>query len=428
LADVRNTLGNNCAEARRGSIYVAVLGVATIIALITMAAIHLARNEVLVLAGSQQMAQAELLSQSAVEFAICRIKSDVNWRTTFTSGTEVPSGSSWTSLGTGSFKFVVTDADGNLANDPTDVVTVCGIGKAGLAIQEMTVELEPTGTALDCLSATLHSGDDMDLKGQTLVCDRVVSCNGDIKGGPAAKIIGDAWATGTKIDPTVTGSKLKSQSPARQMPNVLTLWDYYLANGTAIDITSVPSQIMERVVLSAASNPYGEVNPQGIYIIDTQGLSLTIQDVRIVGTLVVISPAATTHLSSLINWSSQTANYPALLVAGDLSMEWSGGTSLSEATAATNFNPVGTPFNGVTDSDMADTYPGIIKGMIYCAGQLTTTARCVMQGNLVVGGKVDINADMTIAYGAAPATYPPPGFATGNVMRVIPRTFKRVAQ
>ena len=99
------------------------------------------------LAGSEQMLRAEFVAASGEEFAVCRIKNDASWRTTFTSGTEVPSGSSWTALGTGSFKFVITDSDGSLTDDDRDGVTVKAIGRMYDSTQAVSVMMEPTGTA-----------------------------------------------------------------------------------------------------------------------------------------------------------------------------------------------------------------------------------------------------------------------------------------
>jgi hypothetical protein len=212
------------------------------------------------------------------------------------------------------------------------------------------------------------------------------------------------------------------------MPEASAVWDYYLANGTAIDIDSIPSQTIDKAVLSAGSNPYGAVNPHGIYIIDAEGQTLHIRDSRIVATLVVISPSAATHVESCINWAPPAANFPALLVQGDLTFAWSGGSPLVESTTGANFNPSGTPFEGSFDTDQIDIYPGIIKGFVYCSGNLSTTSTCVMQGSLVAGGSATFAGPLTIAYSGVPAAFPPPGFARGSVMRVVPRTWRRAPQ
>lgn len=409
-------------RARAGSVYVAVLGVAMIISLVAMASMHLARNETDVVTGAEQIAHAELLAQSAVEFGIARLHFYPDWRTDFNSGDTYPS-SGYINLGSGGIKVVLVDADGNLNDDHRDIVTVRGIGRVGEATQAASVQLEPAANPRTCLAVGMHAGGNLTVTGTTTVTtDRTVSSNGNISvtGG---LIEGSAYAVGT-ITGTVTGTKTSSAA-ARGMPSDAEMWTYYLANGTYISIASIPSQTIDNVVLSAANNPYGAENPQGIYIIDTEGQPLRIRDSRIEATLVVISPAVTTEVTGYINWAPPGPNFPALLVDGNLTMNWSGGSSLDEAAEGVNFNPAGTPYETVADADQTDSYPGVIKGLVYCDGTLSVTNPCVMQGVLVSSGAASVSSTLTIAYSGVPAAFPPPGFASGSTMRVIPRTWKR---
>jgi hypothetical protein len=409
---------------RSGGIYVAVLGVALIIALVSMASLHLSRAEIEVLTGAEQTAAAELLAQSAVEFAVAYINGDPNWRSNNPSGYDLPTGS-WVPFGAGGVKFVLSDPDGNLNDDSRDAVTVRGMGRVGEAVQVVTATLEPTTGPLNSLSRAMVALGNVTLTGATITTDRTVCSNGSIS-VTTGLIEGDAQAGGT-ISGTVSGTSTPG-SGGFSLPNDEELWHYYLANGTRISIASIPSQTIDRVVLSANSNPYGVKNPQGIYIIDTGGQTLHIRDSRIVGTLVVISPAAATEVESLINWTSPGPNFPALLVNGSLKLEWSGGSSLVESTAGVNFNPVGTPYETLEDADQADSYPGIIRGLVYCSGDLTVTSPAVMKGVLLAAGTANVSSALTIAYDARPNAFPPPGFALASPMRVIPRTWKRVAQ
>ncbi len=410
---------------RRGTVYVAVLGVALIVSLVSLAGLHLARVETDVLVGADQVAQAELLSQSACEFGISRLLYDSDWRTNNTSGADASSGT--ITLGAGTFKYQLIDVDGNLADNDRDGVTVRGIGRVGEATQVTTVDLEPANSALTCLDVAIHAVGKADVMAGTVTIDRMVSSNDEIRVTGSGTIVGDAWSTGA-ISGSVTGIRYPASTPARRVPNTVSAWVYYLANATAIDIDTIPSQTIDKKVLSAANNPYGAENPQGIYLIDTEGQTLHIRDSRINATLVVISPLNETEIEATINWAAPSGNFPALMVKGDLRMEWSGGSSLVESTAGVNFNPAGTPYETVADSDTTDSYPGIIKGLVYCSEDLTVTTACVVQGSLVAGGDVDISANVTVAHSASPATFPPPGFAWGNVMRVVPRTWRRVAQ
>jgi hypothetical protein len=417
---------------RAGAVYVAVLGVTMIVALIGLAAIHLGRVETDVLSGAEQVNYAELLAQSAVELGLTRINADANWRSTYASGVENPS-PTWTTLGLGGIRFALVDADGNLADDPNDSVLLRGIGRYGESVQVASVALQPGGAALNCLDAAIHSGGFFGYSAN-VSCAHVVSSNAFIANS-GGTIDGDAWSTGS-ISGSVTGVKNPNMTPAREMPDPTTVWDYYLANGTRIDIDDIPGRRIDDKVISAGSNPYGsETNSQGIYIIDCEGQDLVISDSRINATLVIVNPGDTVDIDGRINWSPPSANFPAMMVQGDLEMKWDGGSDLDEfdvllvlPVPRTNFNPAGSPYEGVADNDALDSYPGVINGLVYVSGNLLISNNCRLNGVVVVGGVAGVTATTNMTYDATCAVNPPPGFARGNVMRVIPRTWKRAAR
>lgn len=411
------------AKPRRGALYVAVLGVAMIVSLIALAGIHLGRVETDVLSGAEQVAQAELLAQSAVEIALARIQANSSWRTTYASGTEVPS-SGWTTLGGGGVRFALVDSDGNLADDQRDSVTVRGIGRYGKATQVVTVQIHPTGDALDCLDFAMHSAAAL-TNTSTITTDSVVTCNSNIFNS-LGTINGDAWATGT-ISGTVNGASNPNMTPAREAPNVESVWEYYLANGTYIDVDDIPANTIALAVVSPLSNPYGAENSQGIYVIDCHGESLTITNTRLQATLVVINSTGVV-LQGALNWEPPAAHMPALMVEGNLQLNWAGGTPLAELTLLTNFNPSGSLLLGLLDLDILDTYPGTITGLVYASGSIWVTNDVVVAGGLVTSSICLCNDTVNVTYGSTLSTTPPPGFSIGNVMRVIPRTWQRAAR
>ena len=142
--------------------------------------------------------------------------------------------------------------------------------------------------------------------------------------------------------------------------------DYYILNGTSITYASLPKQQaanIEKVVLSPNNNPYGSglTSPTGIYVINCLGGNLRIRNARIVGTLVILNPGVFSVLES-VNWEPAVANYPSLLVSGTAELAFTN-TPLSESSLRVDFNQ---------DTDKTDTYPSLIKGLIYASGDLTT--------------------------------------------------------
>lgn len=131
------------ARMRRGTVYVAVLGVSLIVGIIALAAMHLSLVETRALAGGEDMTRAELLAQSAVELAVKRINANDLWRLTYVSGLQEPS-VGWISLGQGEMRFMLVDPiDGNFANGG-DVV-IWGLGAFNGALQCLSVAATANG-------------------------------------------------------------------------------------------------------------------------------------------------------------------------------------------------------------------------------------------------------------------------------------------
>ena len=125
---------------RRGSLYIAVLGVATFVAVVGLSALAAVRIQQRVASLNEAAAQADFYAQSATDLTMFWIAADANWRTTYANDT-------WTterSDGPVRFNFkLVDELDGNLANDPTQPVRLYGRATAGDAVRMYSVQLQP---------------------------------------------------------------------------------------------------------------------------------------------------------------------------------------------------------------------------------------------------------------------------------------------
>lgn len=402
-------------RGRRGIVYVAVMGTALIISIMTLAALHVVRIELRATGGLDRMTSAHNAANAAVELAIAKIRAESNWRTAYTSGQEWPL-NSWTTWDARSkLKFVLVDDDGNLADNDRDSVTIRGIGSAGDATVAIAVVLEPSGAPLTCLEAALHCQGDVTIAGGTTTCDQFVSSNDDVIVNMSRTLESDAYAVddvSVALFASHTGNALEGGA-AREMPDAAHLYKYYLANGTWIDVSSIPGRTISQATISAASNPYGEKNPQGIYIIDCGSQQLKISDSRIKATIVVLS-TATTIIEGSMNWEPPAPNMPSMLVTGNVNMRWNGGTTVTGVLLGL--------LGGGSD------LPGLIKGLTYVDGNLTITNTCVLQGPVIVGGAATISSSTSITYEGSPYNFPPPGFSKGSVMRVVPGTWRRTTR
>jgi hypothetical protein len=184
---------------------------------------------------------------------------------------------------------------------------------------------------------------------------------------------------------------------------------------------------LQKIVLSPQSNPYGSLNPEGIYVIDCQGEEIRVKKLRVVGTLVLLNPAATSRIDKKVHFEPALPNFPSLLVSGSIQFKYVDNVTLNESAEGVNFNPPGTPYEGSEDSDTTDTYPSLIKGLVYVSGQLNLVADgkdSVVDG-VVVCGSIAANSDFILTYQSTFLNYPPPGFAVGSEMEISPGSWER---
>ena len=413
---------------RRGSVYVLVLSVAVLVMIIGVSSLTAARIQTRVVSRGADARRAEVLALSAVERAVTIVSTDPAWRTTYVH--DVPT--SEIALGGGFVSFKLVDqADTDLAVGDGDAVRVYGTGRVGNAVRVHSVLLEPTGAGLDCLGVSVHiDGDIVSNNWDTITSNQTVSSNGFIDMTASNSIINaDAEAVGA-ISGNFTGSTT-SGVPPKQMPGP-TVSEHYLALGTWIDINDIPvgpmgNPAIAEVVLSPASNPFGSgTNPQGIYVIDCAGLDLKIRNSRIVGTLVLIGPGPLAKVSASVNWAPAVLNYPALLVIGDMVFRYDT-DALNEADRATNFNPVGTPYQGSEDADTLDTYPSMITGLVYVSGTLDVesfNSQSKVDGVIVAGQLAIDFENLFVTYESVFVNHPPPGFGSGDPMIPVPGTWR----
>ena len=129
-----------------------------------------------------------------------------------------------------------------------------------------------------------------------------------------------------------------------------------------------------------------------------------------------------------MNWEPAVPNYPALLVSGNIEISITAGV-LYESNASGSYNPFGTPYEGFAvteDTDTADTYPSVIKGLVYVSGNLQMRNHPVIDGVVVIGGSLVDARDLTLTYQPTLLTNPPPGFADRPRLELAPGSWRQV--
>jgi hypothetical protein len=392
----------------RGSLYVAVLFIAMLVAVMGISGLIAVRVQSREAAGIRDTEQAEQLSQAAVEIGRLGIRNNSAWRTSVISG----SWSSALSLGGGTLAFrVVDEVDGNLANNDTDPVRLYGKGTVGESVRVTSVVLVLTKIPLPALGMAIHTQGQLHVRaGQSLkVADATASTNTDVRND--GTITGNVEALTSSGTGTVTGTTTLGVSP-KVFPDssVITL---YTDRGTIIN----PGTSIDKRLLSPASNPWGATDPNGVYVINSTA-DLTIQNSRIVGTLVINCPGKKVTIQNTVLMQAGRPDYPVLIVNGNAVFNYnSSGAFLSESSLATNFNPPGTPYLGAEDSDQLDQYPSEIQGLVHVTGTLICTSAPLVRGLVLVESAastdaVDLSGAVEVVYDPNLYTNPPEGYYT----------------
>jgi hypothetical protein len=110
--------------------------------------------------------------------------------------------------------------------------------------------------------------------------------------------------------------------------------------------------------------------------------------------------------------------YPIIVADNDFSVQATGDT-LNETYTGTNYNPATAPFLGIgSNADQSDTYPSVLKGLIYSSGNLTFTSQAVVTGPLICEGTMTFNGATVRPINFAPYrdADPPPGFGRSKLL------------
>jgi hypothetical protein len=390
---------------RRGTIYVVVLGIGLLVTVISLGALAAVRSFARAGDRTNDMLEARNYALSATEVGRRLIAADPNWRTDYSNGAWITN----QPLASGSFSLNVVNPNGPLNNVDDDPVNLTGIGIKGLATQMLTVRLVANPTPLSCLGVGLDSAGAAAFSSATIQGVSNISSGGTLT-ATGAKFNGNNLEALAIVPVGCTG--LGSQTilaTARTFPSATAL-SYYTSHGTAIAFASLGgSNALQNLLLSPANNPYGQPDPQGIYVIDCANQAIHVKNMRLVGTLVLLNVASGSTVEQSINMAPAVANFPTLLVNGSIQFVQTN-VPLSESSLAVNFNPPGTPYSGVSNSTMTDTYPSQISGLTYVSGNLTCNGNPVLRGDLVVGGTLSVQSTLSVTYDPTWYQKPPPGF------------------
>lgn len=211
--------------------------------------------------------------------------------------------------------------------------------------------------------------------------------------------------------------------------------DYYMDAVSMNDVTGGnDSYLIDRVLLSPSSNPYGATNAQGIYLLQCNNQKVMIGNCRIVGTLVIVNGGNNLTFGDCVNMEPAIANYPVLMTDASTQLTIELSNSVSESSLGVNLNPPGTPYpygGGVSNATLSDSYPAAINGLIYSQNKLTFAGRMTLTGTVISANQIFVNGSssnfLTLNYSNIFLLSPPPGFNVGTLsMKSVPGSRLRI--
>lgn len=424
------------APHRSGATYILVVGSTLIVSTLAMSGLLAVRAQSRTIDSCTRTATARQNALSAIEIGIQEIASNTNWRTTHKNDV----GGLWfsnRSIGAGTYTLKASNPNGALDRSPTDPVVMTGYGTVSGGVESQMVEVTVVSQIIPftCLKTAECAGSNISFASSSVdAYNQIVASNATgnaISSGGGATVNAYVEAVGN-----VSGGGYMSGTPTSgitpyTLPDPTTVFDYYLANGSVININSIPLangvRTVSNVLISPAANPYGATNAQGIYVIDCAGQAIVFSNSRIVGTLVLLNPmgGGASNFKTKMNVAPAVANYPSFMVKGDFTFKMNA-TSLVEG-AGLNFNPPGTPYpypSGTADSDAVDSYPCEVSGLVYVSGNLETQTQLTL-GQAVAGGTISHIGGLTLGYDPTFFANPAPGFYTLKMLP-SPGTWKQV--
>lgn len=391
------SISRRSVRARRGSVYLAVLGTSLVATTLLAGAIFVQQAKMRSDRDAADSAAARQTAESGIELARAYIAKTPGWRTgSFINVTGI-------ALGAGTLDVLVTDpVDNDVTNRPYDPVNITCTAHVGRAEQIVTAHLDASPKPIDSLAYAVHTAAKLANPQRLSIGSASASVNGQVDNGGVIEgsVVGGNYKNVGSVFGTASTSSTLRTTPAASVA------DWYAGIGTQLSgVTTV-----DKRVLSASLNPFGATNSDGVYYIRSTS-NVTIKNSRVLGTLVVICPGFKVTIDNNVLLESANPNFPALIVVGDVEFKYTSDTQLSEASVGVNFNPPGAPYAGVTDGDLADSYPSEIHGLVQVTGQCLVSSNNTIRGLLNTGDKITVNATQTIAYDASLNSWPPIGYA-----------------
>lgn len=327
---------------------------------------------------ANDLTEARLYAESAIETGMYLIQSDSHWRT------NRPNGNWQTNISYGSGKYTlagVDPTDGDLTDSQSEPVLFTGTGTVRNATYIVKATANANPIPLDALKKSVAANGDItiNLLKSFTVTGAPMATNGKLVNFGTVNGAVETVVAGTVG--TVTGL-YTAGAPTLTMP------DANLINNYIAVATTIPTGDIDKRLLTPGSNPWGTANTDGVYFMNAVNTDVTVKQSRIWGTLIIrINAGRKVTFADPNLIQNYRADYPAIIVDGaaDFSMT-SSTTSLMEASSGTNFNPANSPYLGAWNANTLDTYPNEVWGLVHIRGNTSISASTRFHGSILTEG------------------------------------------
>ena len=395
---------------REGYLYVAVLFTSLMIAAVTAASLLQSTAIYQATAMQSDHREAVRVAESELHRIAAWMQSDLTWRDgmndTF---------SPWRYDVGYSLRSKYTDSDGSVGDNELDDVTVTVHARVGNSEAAIEGVLRPHLTHHPVLDYRCTSTKDFEVRDDSsVVADGKLQCGKNAQTNATGYLIAESFSYANSIDSSLIVRGDLTQSTV--VEPVGDLIQPYVDIGTEIKISSIPKHggkyCIEDVLLSATSNPYGPVDPNGIYWIDVPGEKFAIKRCRLECVL-AFKKSGEINLQEGVVWDHPAYCSATILANEKIKIE-SLTQTLDESAISVNLNPASSPYRG-TDSNTTSTdiYPTTIRGFIYSSGNIEITAPAdnhrVQLSGAILCETFKSNALLSISHLPSLSTAPPLG-------------------
>ena len=399
-------------KKNRGSLYFLTLASALILVALVLGTVSIIMQFRQYSRTSFQGELAQHYAQHGINHALFFTNIEPNWRNMLTSGIWLQDiavdQATYTVEG-------IDTVDGDLAtgaNDPILFISTATVDGVSRSVQ---VQVTQETTPHELFNYAVAAGGNIDINNHARINGNITT-NIDVdKTGADTWIFGDVEAVGIITETNNVSGTITEGADPKDFPDYNAIFTYYQAHATPIAYTP----LIEDKLISHINNPYGPVNPDGLYKINCANQKIVIKDCRIVGTLVLINPKSDSTIEAAINWQPARPDYPALIIDGIFTIKPD--KDLDEAQRNTDFSlPAESGAGSITD-----VYPNEIRGLIYSNNTLVVDKDFTLQGTIISDGMVDLKSNAAVTYDPSILDNPPPGFSK-TLLQPVPGTWREL--